>query len=228
MEQNTVLQEGMTLYNQKKYSDALAFFLELPEDPSVDNIELAYFIGLCYTQLERYDDALLYLEQVVTSGTDINRTLQCRFLLAVIYALSMRHRLADYELHKLLETGYKPASVYAAMAYVSWMQQDVEKCLEYYRKSLDADEENATALNGLGYVLAEQDRDLSQALGFCKKAVDYNPDSGACFDSLGWVYYKLGLYKEARKYLKKAEKKLPDNPAVKEHLKLLDEAEHIR
>ena len=62
----------------------------------------------------------------------------------------------------------------------------------------------------------------------CKKAVDYNPESGACLDSLGWVYYKLGLYKEARKYLKKAEKKLPDNSEIIEHLKLLDEAEHIR
>ena len=225
---SNVLQEGINLYNQKKYTESLAFFLGLPEDSSIDNIELAYFIGLCYAKMERYDYALLYLEQVVTSGTDINRTLQCRFLLAVIYALSGRKRLADFELNKLLETGYKTASVYAAIAYVSWEQQDTEKCLEYYRKSLAADSENATALNGLGYVLATQNKDLSQALGLCKKAVDYNPESGACLDSLGWVYYKLGLYKEARKYLKKAEKKLPDNSEIIEHLKLLDEAEHIR
>ena len=80
---SNVLQEGINLYNQKKYTESLAFFLGLPEDSSIDNIELAYFIGLCYAKMERYDDALLYLEQVVTSGTDINRTLQCRFLLAV-------------------------------------------------------------------------------------------------------------------------------------------------
>src|SRR5574344_479254 len=196
-----VLDEGARLYRQKKYSDALAFFLALPPDNGADSMELAYFIGLCYAKMERYDDALLYLEQVVTSGTDINRTLQCRFLLAVIYALSGRKRLADFELNKLLETGYKTASVYAAIAYVSWEQQDTEKCLEYYRKSLAADSENATALNGLGYVLATQNKDLSQALGYCKKAVDYNPESAACLDSLGVVYYKLGLYKEARKYL---------------------------
>ncbi|MCR5613339.1 tetratricopeptide repeat protein [Treponema sp.] len=226
MAQNNALQEGINLYNLKRYSDSLAFFLGLPEDSSIDNIELAYFIGLCYAKLERYDDALLYLEQVVTSGTNINRTLQCRFLLAVIYALSGRRRLADFELNKLLETGYKTASVYAAIAFISWEQKDTEKCLDYYRKSLAADPENATALNGLGYVLASQDKDLTQALGFCKKAVDYNPDSGACLDSLGWVYYKLGLYKEARKYLKKAEKKLPGSSEIKEHLRLLDEVDH--
>ena len=216
---------GIELYNKKKYSDSLAFFLGVPEDSSIDNIELAYYIGLCYAKLERYDDALLYLEQVVTSSTNINRTLQCRFLLSVIYALSGRRRLADFELNKLLETGYKTASVYAAIAFVSWEQKDTDKCLEYYRKSLDLDPENATALNGLGYVLASNDKDLTQALGYCKKAVDYNPESAACLDSLGLVYYKLGLYKEARKYLTMADKIKPSCQEISEHLKLLDEVE---
>ena len=138
MEQNNRLHEGVTLYNQKKYSDALAFFLGLPEDSSIDNIELAYFIGLCHTKLQRYDDALLYLEQVVTSGKNIDRVLQCRFLLAVIYAISGRRRLANFELEKLLETGYKTASVYAAIAFVSWEQKDTERCLDYYKKSLES------------------------------------------------------------------------------------------
>ncbi|MBR5932951.1 MAG: tetratricopeptide repeat protein [Treponema sp.] len=228
MEQNNRLHEGVTLYNQKKYSDALAFFLGLPEDSSIDNIELAYFIGLCHTKLQRYDDALLYLEQVVTSGKNIDRVLQCRFLLAVIYAISGRRRLANFELEKLLETGYKTASVYAAIAFVSWEQKDTERCLDYYKKSLESDSENISALNGLGYVLATQDKDLTQALGFCKKAVEYSPDSGACLDSLGYVYYKLGLFKEAKKYLQKAEKKLPDSEEIKEHLRLLKEVEQKR
>ena len=149
-------------------------------------------------------------------------------MLAVIYALSGRRRLADFELNKLLETGYKTASVYACIAYVSWEQKDTEKCLEYYRKSLETDPENSTALNGLGYVLATQDKDLTQALGYCKKAVDYNPESAACLDSLGVVYYKLGLYKEARKYLTKADSIMPGNPDIIEHLRLLDEVEHKR
>ncbi|MBP5402897.1 MAG: tetratricopeptide repeat protein [Treponema sp.] len=228
MEQNNRLHEGVTLYNQKKYSDALAFFLGLPEDSSIDNIELAYFIGLCHTKLQRYDDALLYLEQVVTSGKNIDRVLQCRFLLAVIYAISGRRRLANFELEKLLETGYKTASVYAAIAFVSWEQKDTERCLDYYKKSLESDSENISALNGLGYVLATQDKDLTQALGFCKKAVEYSPDSGACLDSLGYVYYKLGLFKEAKKYLQKAEKKLPNSEEIKEHLRLLKEVEQKR
>lgn len=219
MEQDvSMLSEGKTLYRKGEYSDALAFFLALPEDGDGDNIELAYYIGLCYAKLGRYDDALVYLEQVVTAGKNLDRVLQCRFLLAVIYAKSGRRKLAGFELTKLLETGYRPASVYAALAYIAWQQEDVERCLSLYRKALEADPENPTALNGIGYVLACEGHDLTQALSYCKRALDKAPDSAACLDSIGWVYYKLGLLKDAEHYLTQAQTLLPDNPDIAAHI----------
>ena len=219
MQNNTILDEGKTLYSQKQYKKALAFFLGLPTDSPADKIEVSYYLGLCYTKLERYDDALLFLEQVVTSGGNLERTLQCRFLLAVIYALSGRKRLADFELNKLLETGYMTASVYAAIAFVAWEQNDTERCLNYYEQSLREDPDNISSLNGLGYVLACQEKDLTRALSLCKQAVKSAPKSAACLDSLGWVYYKLGLYKDALQYLQQAEQIDTMNVEIAEHIK---------
>lgn len=219
MQNDDVLAEGKSLYRQKEYSQALAFFLALPSETTADKIEIAYYLGLCYAKLEKYDDALLFLEQVVTSGTDIQKVLQCRFLLAVIYVISGRKRLADFELNKLLETGYMTASVYAAIAFVAWQQQDVNKCVEFYEKSLDTDEDNISSLNGLGYVLACQEKDLTRALSLCKQAVKMAPKSAACLDSLGWVYYKMGLYKDALQYLSNAEQIAPDNVDIANHIK---------
>lgn len=216
---NSNLTEGKKLYESKEYSKALAFFLSLPNDISVEKIEVSYYLGLCYTKLEKYDDALLYLEQVVTSGTQIDRVLQCRFLLAVIYALSGRKRLADFELNKLLETGFMTASVYAAIAYVAWEQKDTERCMGYYEKSLQKDPENISSLNGLGYVLACQEKDLTRALSLCKQAVKSSPKSAACLDSLGWVYYKLGLYDDALQYLHQAEQIDTTNVEIANHIK---------
>lgn len=218
---NSILNQGIELYKQKAFSDSLAYFLSLPADSNADGIEIAYYIGLCYAKLRRYDDALLYLEQVVTSGTKLERVLQCRFLLAVIYALSGRRRLANFELEKLLETGYMTSSVYSAIAFIAWEQSDTEKCLAYYEKSLEAKPENATALNGMGYVLACENKDLTKALSYCKKAVETSPKSAACLDSLGWVYYKLGLPKDAKKYLEQAEKIDGQNKEIEEHLRLV-------
>jgi len=222
MAENT-LHEGISLYNKKNYTGALTFFLSLPEDLECDPVELAYFIGLCYTKLNRMDDALLYLEQVVTASEETSETsdrvLQCRYLLAVIYCMSGRKRLADFELNKLLETGYKSASVYSSLAYVAWEQGDVQKCIDYYNKALIEDEMNPTALNGLGYVLANEEKDLTMALTYCKKALSMAPESAACLDSMGWVYFKMGLYSEARKYLEKAHKADITSSIIAEHLK---------
>lgn len=218
MQNNNVLSEGISLYSKKEYANALAFFLALPSDSGADKIDVAYYLGLCYAKLEKYEDALLYLEQVVTSGTQLERVLQCRFLLAVIYVLSGRKRLADFELNKLLETGYMTDSVYAAIAFVAWEQNDTKRCLNYYEKSLEKNPDNLTSLNGLGYVLACEDKDLTRALSLCKQAVSSSPKSASCLDSLGWVYYKLGLYDDALQYLEQAQKLDKDNEEIAEHI----------
>lgn len=215
---DAILTSGIQLYKRKAYTDALTLFLGITPESAEDNMELAYYLGLCYAKLERYDDALLYLEQVVTSGEEIERVLQCRFLLAIIYALSGRRRLADFELNKLLETGYKTSSVYAAIAFIAWEQNDIDKCVVFYEKSLEVDPNNLTSLNGLGYVLACEKRDLTKALTCAKKAVDASPKSAACLDSLGWVYYNMGLVKEAQTYLERAVRHDKTNPLIKSHL----------
>lgn len=218
--------EGITLYKMRNYKDALAVFLSIPSEENVNNIDLAYYVGLSYARLKRYDEALLYLEQVVTSGQDAKRIYQCRMTLAVIYTKTDRPRLADYELQKLTENGYQTPEVLCALAYTSWVQGKKEDSVELYEKVLDMAPDNSTALNGLGYVLACLDRDLTRALSLCKKALDTNSENPAFLDSLGWVYYKLGLFKEAKSYIKKARDKDARSPEIAEHfsaITLLDE-----
>ncbi|MBQ3688161.1 MAG: tetratricopeptide repeat protein, partial [Treponema sp.] len=88
----------------------------------------------------------------------------------------------------------------------------------YYQKARAEDEENPTALNGLGYVLAHEERDLVKALNYCKRALALAPSSAACMDSVGWVYYKMGLYTEAKRYLTQAAQLDKNNELIAEHL----------
>ena len=219
MSDTNTLSQGINFYNQKMYGDALTFFLSITPQQESEANDISYYLGLCYAKLRHYEDALLYLEQVVTSSSIQERVLQCRFILAIIYAVSGRKRLANFELGKLKDTGYKPSEVYSVMAYVAWEQGDIEKSVDLYAQALTLDPENVTALNGMGYVLASQERDLGKALSYCKKAVDYAPDSAACLDSLGFVYYKLGLFKDAKKYLEQAEAIDTQNEEIAEHIK---------
>lgn len=65
--------------------------------------------------------------------------------------------------------------------------------------------------------MASTGKDLTRALFLCKKAVDSNPNSAAYLDSLGWVYFKLGLLKEAKTFVKRALEHNPDNEEIKNH-----------
>ena len=64
--------------------------------------------------------------------------------------------------------------------------------------------ENASALNALGYTLADRTERLSEARDYILKASRLLPDDPAILDSLGWVYYRLGQYHDAIKWLSKA------------------------
>ena len=109
-----------------------------------------------------------------------------------------------------------------ALAYTSWIQGKSEDSVALYERILEANPNNTTALNGLGYVLACLDKDLTRALTLCKKAVDMNPDNPAFLDSLGWVYYKLGLYKEAKNYIKRARDKDSKSSEIAEHFSAIN------
>lgn len=230
MAEKDYIKEGAALYNRGEHSSSLAYFLSLPDDCTADPAELAYYIGLCYARLKKYDDALLYLEQVVTAssgedGGSSERVLQCRYLLAVIYCITGRKNLADFELNRLLDAGYRLSSVYASLAYIAWEEGKPSVSLSYYEKSLEEDADNPTALNGMGYVLACEGTDLTKALSCCKKALDLLPESAACLDSMGWVYYKMGLYSEARTYARRAAKADGSQPVIMEHLQEIQGAE---
>ena len=89
---------------------------------------------------------------------------------------------------------------------------------EQFKKVVASDPEHASALNYLGYMLADQNTKLEEALGYIKRAVDLDPTNGAYLDSLGWAYFRLGKYELAEDNLLKASQKINTDPTVHDHL----------
>ncbi|MDA8427179.1 MAG: tetratricopeptide repeat protein [Treponema sp.] len=192
-----------------------------------NHLDLAYFLGLCHARLEHWDEALLYLEQVVTAEVDIMRIYQCRLALAYVYALTGRYRLADYELGRLTDTGFGSVQVFSFLGYTAWAQNKIDEAIDYYAKALELDVENGTALNGMGYLLACEGRDGARALTLCRKAVDKNPGNSAYLDSLAWAYYRLGFLDEARDYIHRALVIAPQETEIREHARAISGAEAL-
>ena len=214
---SSAFEAAVRLYKAKRFEKALGVLLTIEDDPS-DNPELSYYLGLCYSRLGNYDEALLHLEQVVTTFPDFLHLYQCRLLLAVIYSITERYSLSEYELKQLIDGGFTSVQVYSVYSYVLFQQDKPAESLDYIFKALELDPENANILNSLGYIKAEQGSDLQEALDLCKKAVRKDPDQPAYLDSLGWVYFKMGKYREAHGYIKKAYQISDDHPVIRNHL----------
>ncbi|HYO98679.1 MAG TPA: tetratricopeptide repeat protein [Pyrinomonadaceae bacterium] len=95
---------------------------------------------------------------------------------------------------------------------------DTKGAEESLRRILSKSPNDATALNNLGYFLAERGERLPEALDMIKRAVKSEPTNPNYLDSLGWVYFKLGQLDEAERHLNDAARRNTRSSTVQEHL----------
>jgi tetratricopeptide (TPR) repeat protein len=62
--------------------------------------------------------------------------------------------------------------------------------------------------NDLGYLYAEQGKNLDKAEAMIQKALQEEPENPAYLDSMGWVLFKRGKLKDALETIKKAAEKM--------------------
>ncbi len=220
------MDEAIRLYEEGKYEEALDALLNLDVD-SDRYSELSYYLGLCYTQLEQYDEALLYLEQVVTAEVSFAKIYQSRMILGYIYAITGRYRLAEFEFARLLEDGYESPKVYCALAYNQYHQNNIAAAVTNLQKALQLEPKNPTALNNLGFVLAEKGAKPALAVRYCKDALSANPESATYLDSLGWALHKAGNTDQAQKVLRRALELRPEDQEIREHLSVVTREEAV-
>lgn len=150
-----------------------------------------------------------------------------------------RFQEAVDECQALLKEYNQEAGVVRDMRYALSMiystAQDQTHSEEQLRLILDSDPNDAMACNALGYLWAEQNRNLDEAEKLIRKALDLDRkqrssgravgadsdrDNAAYLDSLGWVLFRRGRLDDARGALEKAVE-LPegeDDPVVWDHL----------
>ena len=87
-----------------------------------------------------------------------------------------------------------------------------------FRQVIDSDPTNASALNYLGYMLADQGVRLPEAQDLIKKAVTLDPNNYAFLDSLGWVYFHQNRLDDAEQQLKHSVEIMSTDPTIHDHL----------
>ena len=105
---------------------------------------------------------------------------------------------------------YSRAMLVEKMGRMDLLEADLKTILE-------EDANNATALNALGYTLADRTDRYEEAYGYIQRAYELSPSDFYILDSMGWVLYRLGRLDEAVVYLQKA-LELRNDPEIAAHL----------
>jgi tetratricopeptide (TPR) repeat protein len=95
---------------------------------------------------------------------------------------------------------------------------DAREAERFLRRAIEIEPRNASALNYLGYMLADRGDHLDEAVALTRRALEVEPENGAYLDSLGWALYRKGDLAQAEQMLLRARAALEDEAEIHEHL----------
>jgi tetratricopeptide (TPR) repeat protein len=138
--------------------------------------------------------------------------------LAHIYAATNRPQgmIQAYEAARTKFPEYLPT--YLLLAQVYEYVGNVDRARQTYQDALKVDPSSYQSMSNLALLDADHGGSLSDALELAQKAKAEQPDDAGVNDSLGWVYYKQGLYRTAVQVLEPVVARNPQVAKFQFHL----------
>lgn len=197
---------------QKAVEEADAASKKYPDDKVLLSVRASVL-----AEVGRADDAAAELKKLLDGKNDRETYIS----LAQVYEKAKNYA----EMAKAIDAADKLSDSKEEKESIVFMRGAMyEKMKKYdaaeteFRKVLELNPKNASALNYLGYMLADRNMRVSDALDFIKQALELDPDNGAYLDSLGWAYYRAGDLPKAEEYLRRAIDRFSKDPTVHDHL----------
>jgi len=192
---------------------ALAQLAGIPKDSPYHARGLAFMAQVLHFQ-EQTEPSLALLREAQAQYPDDKEFPE---LQAWILSSQGRSAEAEQVLEQALSRWPENISLLYRLGMALEDQGKSGPALEVMERVLVMDPNMADALNFVGYVLAEQNRDLGRAQELIQKALAMKPDSGYIIDSLAWVLYKRGEHQKAMVEIRKAVAMQPEDPTIWEH-----------
>lgn len=177
--------------------------------PGIDFLAAINRIANLYIQLDQFELAREHIQQL---------RLQYPEHAIQLYLLESNLLLNHEDLegaHNVLSEALVESPKQATLLYARSMLSEKLGNLTLMEQDLleiiEQEPTNATALNALGYVLANRTDRLDEAYQLISRAFAAKPDEPAIMDSLGWVEYRRGNLPRALELLLQAHAAFPDH-----------------
>jgi len=163
-----------------------------------------------------YVTGIQLLEKAVEHKPDL---LSAYYAIGSAYAAQGNFDVAIDQYQKVSAKQPKMLAPLMMTAILYELKKDHRKANEYYQKILDVNKNFTPAANNLAWNYAQYGGNLDVALTLAQKAREFNPNDPGIADTLGWIYYKKGIYQTALGLLKESNEKYGgQNPTVLYHL----------
>jgi tetratricopeptide (TPR) repeat protein len=127
--------------------------------------------------------------------------------LAQMDAADGRFDTARQRLQTLLGQDHRNVPALVLLGQCEEQSGDPAAAKADYQAVLNIDSSNLIALNNLAYMMAHENPD--EALKLAEQALQQSPQNATVLDTVGWIYYRKGLYSMAIEHLKQAVEKQP-------------------
>ncbi len=200
-----------------KFDEAIEELKKASElDP--EDLQPHYLLALVYSTKQDSEKAAGEYETILKHYTKLDpKNVEVYSYLGELYYSQKKYDKAIEQFQHILAIEPKNADITFMLGAIYLDKTDRLKAVEYFKNTLAVDPEHEGGLNSLGYMYAEDNINLDEALGMVQKAVELSPENGAYLDSLGWVYFRKGMNAQALEYLQKASALVKD-PVIFEHL----------
>ncbi|MCK5743061.1 MAG: hypothetical protein KAH48_12680, partial [Chlorobi bacterium] len=201
-----------SLYFQNEKYHKVTELLESVEEEFEGVFSIPFYLGLAYSNLENYYDAIDCFEQAWEID---NSMLDARAQIGMIYDRMKKYDSSDAEYEYVLELDPLNPVVNNNYAYsLAVRDEDLEEALVMIKIAITAEPENSSYLDTYAWVLYKLERH-DEALVYILKAIDFADESPDLYLHLGYIYSKLDKKELSIRTWKKGAELFPDNQELK-------------
>lgn len=192
--------------------EARAARKEFPREMAAD---FAFAEASAAQSLGRLKEATKLVEEIVAEKPeDAERSLQA----AEFFQRAKDWKSAEALYRSVLSKDATNARAAFGLGGLLERQKRYDEAEEQFRAVLKQLPRSAAALNYLGYMNANRNVRVKEALELIERALEIDPGNGAYLDSRGWALYRLSRFAEAEADTRKALESQRENAVVLGHM----------
>ncbi|MBF0232722.1 MAG: tetratricopeptide repeat protein [Desulfamplus sp.] len=205
---------GVTFDSLKESKKAISHFMKVTPD-SEQYKKSIFHTAYIYSQMKQPEKSIELLESKLN---ELSGDTELIVYLAAFYEEANQLDKAFALLQQGLVVSPDDTELLFRSGIIADKSGDKDGCIKAMKRVIELDPDHSSALNYLGYTYAEIGTNLDEAEELVSRSLELKPNDGYITDSLGWIYYKKGMYDKAIEILEKAVNLSSEDPVITEHL----------